>query len=301
MSRIFPAKVLLFGEYAVLLGASALALPFARFYGEWKRGEGEGGWGERERAVLGRWLEHLRQMPAASGLPAHLNLESFERELAQGWHLRSNVPVGYGLGSSGVLCAAVYARYGNAGVQEPAELQGIFARMEAFFHGSSSGFDPLVSYLQKPLLKGKDLPPRPVEPAPFPVDTPLQLFLLDTGRGRSTQFWVARFRERLADERFAARCRELLVPLNQMAIRSFVRGDARSLWAHWRELSAFQARHFEEWIPESCRPLWQAGLQSGRFALKLCGAGGGGFLLGATQSPKTLHEELAGFRWMWLE
>jgi mevalonate kinase len=33
-------------------------------------------------------------------------------------------------------------------------------------------------------------------------------------------------------------------------------------------------------IPQSFQDLWQQGLDEGHFALKLCGAGGGGFLLG---------------------
>jgi mevalonate kinase len=43
-------------------------------------------------------------------------------------------------------------------------------------------------------------------------------------------------------------------------------------------------------IPDSIRPVWEQGLKSGAYTLKLCGAGGGGFLLGIAQNTATLEK-----------
>jgi mevalonate kinase len=45
-------------------------------------------------------------------------------------------------------------------------------------------------------------------------------------------------------------------------------------------LSHLQFASFEEMIPPNIRAIWAHGLETREFALKLCGAGGGGFFLG---------------------
>ena len=60
---------------------------------------------------------------------------------------KSNIPQGYGLGSSGALVAAFYDRYAKKKI-----LKNIFSEMESYFHGESSGVDPLNCYLGSPIL-----------------------------------------------------------------------------------------------------------------------------------------------------
>ena len=48
-------------------------------------------------------------------------------------------------------------------------------------------------------------------------------------------------------------------------------------------IGGFQLRFLERLIPEQFRPVWQQGLEGDLFKLKVCGAGGGGFLLGITK------------------
>ena len=47
-----------------------------------------------------------------------------------------------------------------------------------------------------------------------------------------------------------------------------------------------QVEYFHEMIPENFIDIWQQGLDTGEFTLKLCGSGGGGFLLGFTRDYK---------------
>ena len=50
-----------------------------------------------------------------------------------------------------------------------------------------------------------------------------------------------------------------------------------------RKLSDFQYQYFQEMIPKKYQQIWMDGLVSGDYTLKLCGAGGGGFMLGFTE------------------
>ena len=72
----------------------------------------------------------------------------------------SSIPQGYGVGSSGALVAAIYDKYAtdkitvleNLTREKLLKLKIIFSKMESFFHGKSSGLDPLNSYLSLPIL-----------------------------------------------------------------------------------------------------------------------------------------------------
>ena len=72
----------------------------------------------------------------------------------------SSIPQGYGVGSSGALVAAVYDKYAfgkitvleNLTKEKLLHLKAVFSLMESFFHGKSSGLDPLNSYLSLPIL-----------------------------------------------------------------------------------------------------------------------------------------------------
>ena len=48
-------------------------------------------------------------------------------------------------------------------------------------------------------------------------------------------------------------------------------------------------------IPISFRELWEKGISSSIYTLKLCGSGGGGFLLGFTKDFEATKKEFPGF------
>ena len=72
----------------------------------------------------------------------------------------SSIPQGYGVGSSGAIVAAFYDKYAqnkitvleNLTREKLLKLKTIFSEMESYFHGKSSGLDPLNSYLSLPIL-----------------------------------------------------------------------------------------------------------------------------------------------------
>ena len=62
----------------------------------------------------------------------------------------SSIPQGYGIGSSGALVASIYDQYAldkitvleNLTKEKLQHLKTVFAAMESFFHGKSSGLRP---------------------------------------------------------------------------------------------------------------------------------------------------------------
>ena len=80
--------------------------------------------------------------------------------LINNMHFDSSIPQGYGVGSSGALVAAIYDKYADDKItvlenltrDKLLKLKAIFSKMESFFHGKSSGLDPLNSYLSLPIL-----------------------------------------------------------------------------------------------------------------------------------------------------
>jgi mevalonate kinase len=51
-------------------------------------------------------------------------------------------------------------------------------------------------------------------------------------------------------------------------------------------------------IPEDYRPLWQKGLETGDFSLKLCGSGGGGFILGFGRDLARIRDHPGEVIWL---
>jgi mevalonate kinase len=278
MQASFPSKLLLFGEYTVLLGRGALAVPYGAFGGHLSF--------DAERpSPFGAWFAHLSQMDI---FDAH----QLNATLAKGICFHSNIPQGYGLGSSGALCAAIYAAFAKTKTQDAPTLQAIFAQMEGFFHGASSGADPLISYLGRPmLLRGKEQVANVQLPDWDDVGQ-AAFFLLDTCQARQTAplvKWFKQQRERAPN--FA----DALGALNDEAIAAFLQANHHALFQLMDNISAWQWDAMRPLIPHNVQTAWQLGLASDCFRLKLCGAGGGGFLLGFTNDWPAAAALLHGF------
>jgi mevalonate kinase len=61
-----------------------------------------------------------------------------------------------------------------------------------------------------------------------------------------------------------------------------IEGNTQDFYVLLKQLSAWQAEYFRPMISENVLELWQSGLESELYTLKLCGSGGGGFVLGFT-------------------
>ena len=291
----YPSKILLFGEHSVIKGSPALAMPLEKFSGTWKWGS-VGEMSQQEQVGLYGFADYLETLN--QNLATTLNVSEFRHELGKGLYFDSDIPIGYGAGSSGALCAAIFDRYMEK-EQRPADplvLKMILGRIESFFHGSSSGTDPLVSYLGAPVMIEANRDIRILPPLKFDRLGEYSLFLLDTKITRSTGPFVRLFLQKCKESSYLKRVKHTLSPMNSRVIEATLNQEWATVATLFEDIGAFQYRHFLEMIPEKFRELWQASLKSDNFKLKICGAGGGGFFLGISRGvPPESHAVLNRF------
>lgn len=266
--RTYPAKLLMFGEHVLLLGASALAVPVPAFVG---------GWQQRKHPHVQSNLLTFANSEALASVKT-LDTRQFQQDIAQGWVFDSNIPSGYGLGSSGALCAGIYDRYVQEKTIDPGALKAIFSQMEGYFHGASSGIDPLTSYLNAPLLIQHKTEVSVAQPNTW-VNEPV-VFLLDTCQPRQTGPLVNWFLEQSRSEAFSKTLSEQLLPAHESMVRAWLAADEQGFWLHLRTVSQFQLKYFTPMIPSGMNGLWEKSISGQDVHLKICGAGGGGFMLG---------------------
>src|ERR1035437_10924411 len=152
----YPAKILLFGEYGIILNSMALAIPFPRYSGQFRFSAKLRDYRSKTEAESNDALKKLLEFLKTNAIKFQfIDLELFEDEINQGLYFDSSIPTG--LGSSGALTAAIYERfliYSQSNNYQT--IKSDLAAIETYLKGKSIGFSPLVSLLNKPLLmKGK--------------------------------------------------------------------------------------------------------------------------------------------------
>lgn len=293
MSKEFTGKILLFGEYTIIIGSKALVLPFRKFSGKLEMPEKEEEPVEsgkqpgqthalRSNDDLLGLLQYLEKLQAAGNLPDDFDIGRFMEQVIGGLFFHSSIPEAYGAGSSGALVAAIYDEFGSGssriGSQDFTRLRRILGQIESYYHGTSSGIDPLCCYLNKPILFDGDV----AYPVNMPASPPgTGFFLLDTGSPGMTGPMIEYFKSRIQEPGFLDMINDSMIPLIERNIDLMLETDSR-LSANMQRLSEMQYTSFLRMIPQAFHRIWQYGLQSGLFSLKLCGSGGGGYIIGYT-------------------
>ncbi len=281
---LFYAKILLFGEYGIIKDSKGLAIPYNSFRGSLIISEDASEQSLQSNKKLRAFYEYLKDLndPQVS-----LRLDELKRDIDRNMHFESSIPQGYGVGSSGALVAAIYDKYANDKItvlenltrEKLLKLKSIFSKMESFFHGRSSGLDPLNSYLSLPILiNSKDN----LEPTGIPSQASGKgaVFLLDSEMIGETQPMVNIFMNKMKNEGFRKMIDQDFARYTDNCIDDFLKGDVKSLFGNVKKLSKVVLKHFKPMIPKSFHQLWQQGIESNDYYLKLCGSGGGGYILG---------------------
>lgn len=281
---LFYAKILLFGEYGIIKDSKGLAIPYNSFRGSLIISEDASEQSLQSNKKLRAFYEYLKDLndPQVS-----LRLDELKRDIDRNMHFESSIPQGYGVGSSGALVAAIYDKYANDKItvlenltrEKLLKLKSIFSKMESFFHGRSSGLDPLNSYLSLPILiNSKDN----LEPTGIPSQASGKgaVFLLDSEMIGETQPMVNIFMNKMKNEGFRKMIDQDFARYTDSCIDDFLKGDVKSLFGNVKKLSKVVLKHFKPMIPKSFHQLWQQGIESNDYYLKLCGSGGGGYILG---------------------
>lgn len=298
--QFFNAKILLFGEYSLLCGSMALSIPFNRFHGrlvfQMKPTQAEH---IKSNEHISHFLSYLLKLQKNGKLAFQLDTDRLKSDLKSGLFFESNIPQGYGLGSSGALVAAIFKTYGEklktdqltteSGLKE---LKSFFAGLESFFHGKSSGLDPMISFLNQALLISGENTLETIKLDLEATNGKGGVFLIDSGEPGETQPLVKHFREMLKKDAFKKDFDTNFIPLVNNSIHAYTSGETAVLLENLKKLTSFQLLEFRKMIPESVKEIWQNGLDSNQYYLKLCGSGGGGMMLGFTANIEATRKEL---------
>lgn len=301
---LFYSKILLFGEYGIIKDSRGLSIPYNFYNGALKIDELDSVSKSKSNAELLSFTEYLHGLNADENAIVRFDIEALQNDVEQGMYFDSSIPQGYGVGSSGALVAAIYDKYAldkitileNLNQKKLLQLKQIFAKMESFFHGKSSGLDPLNSYLSLPILiNSKDH----IEPAGIPSQTAAgkgAVFLLDSGIVGETAPMVNIFMENMKQEGFRKMLKTRFIKHTDACVDSFLQGDFSKLFSNVKSLSKVVLENFKPMIPEQFHELWKKGLDTNAYYLKLCGSGGGGYMLGFTKDIEKAKKALKGHK-----
>ncbi|UJH66258.1 mevalonate kinase [Allomuricauda sp. SCSIO 65647] len=299
---LFYSKILLFGEYGIIKDSKGLSIPYNFFKGALKTGEHLSEGAKKSNEGLVKFALYLEKMQEDGSVT--FDMAAMKEDIANGMYFDSSIPQGYGIGSSGALVAAFYDKYAqnkitvleNLTREKLLRLKEIFGKMESFFHGKSSGLDPLNSYLSLPILiNSKDN----IESTSLPSQNKAgkgAVFLLDSGMTGETAPMVQLFMEKMKQEGFRNVIKEKFIKHTDACVEHFLNGDMKSLFGHVKQLSHVVLDHFKPMIPKQFHSLWKKGIETNDYYLKLCGSGGGGYILGFTEDIDKARKALNGHK-----
>ena len=282
-TRQYGAKLLLFGEHTVQLKGDALAVPLKILSGRWKK---------NEPIIIDERLAAFADFISSKSRECYLpfDTEKFANDVRSGWFFESDILEGYGVGSSGAVTAAVFDTYKTDNIENANVLKKVLALLESYFHGTSSGIDPLVIYTEQAVrIKKGDLALMP------DFATPLSVFLINTNMPRSAKTYIEIFLEKYKNADFNHFIQNQFMSCVDSAIQSWLNNDAENAWRAVSQISVHQFVEFRELIPPHFLPLWLDGLKSEAFKLKLCGAGGGGYILCFGRNTEKIESVLNGY------
>jgi len=287
----FYAKILLFGEYSIMCDSMALTIPYTHFRGELSfKNEDKYTdlkFAEDSNISLKKFLVYLERLKSRNELLFDIDLNKLRKDIESGMYFESSIPQGFGVGSSGALVAAVYEGYAKDRIKQSDDLnredfnklKKFFAQMESFFHGVSSGMDPLNSYIRNPLLIKPD---HHIETVGIPREFSKDggIFLINTGKTGKTGPLVSLFFDQCKQDSFKKLIINEMIPFTNSSIEAIINGEFKEFFRNLKLLSKFLLSNLKPMIPAAFLDIWQTGIDTGTYYLKLCGSGGGGFLLG---------------------
>lgn len=280
--------------------SQGLVVPYSFYKGTLKFSDLDNDFEKKSNQSLEKYSNYLADLELPSDFK--LNVDAFKNDIEKGLFFDSNIPQGYGVGSSGALVAAIFEKYSftkrdpeTISKDELKDLKKVFGHLESYFHGTSSGMDPLICYMNLPILienkenVGKvSLPKEEVGKG--------AIFLIDSGITGETGPMIQIFFEKLKNEGFRKTLKEEFIRYNNACIDAFLKKDMNPFFRNMKKLSVWAYEHFRPMIPENVFNAWKKGLDSNAYYLKLCGSGGGGYILGFTKDYEKAEKMLDGFQ-----
>lgn len=301
---LFYSKILLFGEYGIIKDSKGLSIPYNFYKGALKSDASVSKEATKSNKSLESFALYLEELTAKEPSLVSFDLDLLKEDVAAGMYFDSSIPQGYGVGSSGALVAAIYDKYAqdkitvleNLTREKLLKLKTIFGKMESFFHGKSSGLDPLNSYLSLPILiNSKDN----IESTSIPsqnAEGKGAVFLLDSGIIGETAPMVQIFMEQMKNDGFRSMLKNQFIKHTDACVEDFVNGNIQSLFGNLKQLSHVVFDNFKPMIPAKFHALWKNGIDTNDYYLKLCGSGGGGYILGFTEDFEKAKTALKDYK-----
>ena len=298
---LFYSKILLFGEYGIIKNSKGLSIPYNFYKGGLKLGDLGIEIVKESNENLSIFRDYLLKIDNSIVL---FDFNKMNDDLSNGMYFDSTIPQGYGIGSSGALVAAFYDRYAenkitvleNLTKDKIIILKNIFSKMESHFHGKSSGLDPLNSYLSLPILiRSKNQ----IETTGIPFQSSTgkgTVFLLDSGKSSETAPMVDIFFNSMKNKNYSKIIREDFIRITDSCVDNFLEGNFKSLFLDIRNLSKVVLDNFKPMIPKNFHNIWAKGIESNDYFLKLCGSGGGGYILGFSEDFKKAKSALKDYK-----
>ena len=298
-SRNFSAKILLFGEYGVLKKSRALSIPYHRFSGRLEIGSLNDDNIKKSNSEIKDLFIYLIK----SNMKDHINITQFDHDLNKGLFFDSSIPVGYGVGSSGALVAAVYNKYfldkidisKNINPETFVKLRETFSEIESYFHGQSSGLDPLNSYVGLPLVINSE---NEIMITKLPSSKPKSkcgFFIIDSGKPSDTGDFIKIFKNLFNENGFEDSFQKNFISPTNNCVKSLINYEFNSLSKNFKTISKFTLDRLSPMIPKNFNKIWKIGLESENYFLKLCGSGGGGYIIGFSVNLQKAKEQLSTF------
>ena len=296
---LFYAKILLFGEYGIIEDSQGLTLPYSFYKGTLKFSDNHSDFEKKSNESLQKYSDYLANLELSKDFK--IDVEAFKKDIEKGLFFDSNIPQGYGVGSSGALVAAIFEKYSfkkynpsTISKTQLKDLKKVFGELESFFHGKSSGIDPLICYMNLPILienrESVDKVSIPKEEAGKGA-----IFLIDSGSIGETGPMVQIFFEKLKNEGFRKTLKEEFIKYNNACIDTFLNKEMTPFFKNLKNLSKWAYVHFKPMIPNNLYNAWKKGLDTNAYYLKLCGSGGGGYILGFAPDYAKADKMLEGF------
>ena len=272
-STSFNSKILLFGEYGIMHDSDALSIPYKRFNGFLTKSNTL----TEDQKKSNRNIESLYEyMIQEEYLGDIINSNKLKEEIDSGLYFESNIPIGSGLGSSGALVSSIISRYSKVDLKSfsNAELKKIMSLIESKFHGNSSGFDPAVSYFNKPMLYSN----QKIKPIDTIAFEDFKVYIIDSRIESSTKKMIKTFEDKMIDSEFRLFFNNKFITNTNQCIDHLI--NTPELFRNSiKELSNDTYNNFHEMIPNNIKNKWKEGIRNDSYYMKLCGSGGGGFFL----------------------
>ncbi|MCD0478097.1 mevalonate kinase [Chryseobacterium sp. LC2016-29] len=297
---LFYAKIILFGEYGMIEDSQGLVVPYSFYKGTLKFSDSDSEFEKKSNQHLKKYADYLENLSLPEQFKIDVN--RLKEDISKGLFFDSNIPQGYGVGSSGALVAAIFEKYcftkhdpESISKEDLKNIKAVFGEMESYFHGKSSGMDPLICYMNLPILiENKENLDKVA--IPKGEEGKGAIFLIDSGITGETGPMIQIFFEKMKTEGFRKTLKEEFIRYNNACIDSFLKKDMNPFFRNLKKLSYWAYEHFRPMIPESIFNIWKKGLDSNAYYLKLCGSGGGGYILGFTKDYEKAEKMLDGFQ-----